>query len=190
MSVLAGATAPDAASMTLNGVPYAPRDPREARNAGVAMIYQELSLAPHMSVMDNIALGLEPARQGVLGSLGILQRDAMRSTARAALAQLGHSDIAVDAPVGELSPAARSSSIARTRVQVPRAGAGRADEQPGTWRVGSFSELIGRLKQQGSPSFTSRTSSKVTEVSDRFVVLRDGRNAGEGVTSGPVAIES
>jgi ribose transport system ATP-binding protein len=62
MSVLAGATRPDAGGMTLNGAPYAPRDPREARAAGVAMIYQELSLAPHMSVMDNIALGMEPTR--------------------------------------------------------------------------------------------------------------------------------
>ena len=62
MSVLAGATAPDAGTMMLAGAPYAPRSPRDARNAGVAMIYQELSLAPHLSVMDNIALGAEPRR--------------------------------------------------------------------------------------------------------------------------------
>ncbi len=82
MSVLAGATVPDAGMMTLNGAVYAPRDPREARKAGVSMIYQELSLAPHMSVMDNIALGVEPARQGALGALGLVHRDAVRRTAQ------------------------------------------------------------------------------------------------------------
>jgi ribose transport system ATP-binding protein len=186
MSVLAGATAPDAGSMTLNGVPYAPRDPREARNAGVAMIYQELSLAPHMSVMDNIALGLEPARQDVLGSIGILHRDAMRERARTALGQLGHSDIPVDTPVGELSPAAQQLvEIARAlacgcRVLVldePTSSLAHGD-------VRKLFELIGRLKQQGlAIVYISHFIEEVTEVSDRFVVLRDGRNAGEGVTS-------
>ena len=68
MSILAGATIPDAGVMTLHGSPFAPRNPREARKAGVAMIYQELSLAPHLSVMENIALGVEPRRPGVLGA--------------------------------------------------------------------------------------------------------------------------
>ena len=186
MSVLAGATLPDAGSMTLNGAPYAPRDPREARNAGVAMIYQDLSLAPHMSVMDNIALGLEPSRRGVLGSLGLLQRDAMRRTARSALSQLGHSDIPVDVPVGELSPAAQQLvEIARAlacgcRVLVldePTSSLAHGD-------VRKLFELIGRLKQQGHAIvYISHFIEEVTEVSDRFVVLRDGRNAGEGVTT-------
>ena len=80
MSILAGATTPDAGSMTLNGAVYSPKSPREARHAGVAMIYQELSLAPHLSVMDNIALGLEPARTGPLGALGMIDRDAVEKT--------------------------------------------------------------------------------------------------------------
>jgi ribose transport system ATP-binding protein len=105
MSILAGAIGPDEGTMTLNGAPYQPRDPRGARRAGVAMIYQELSLAPHLSVMDNIALGVEPSRRGVLGALGIVHRDAVRRSAQAALEQLGHSDIPLGTPVGELSPA-------------------------------------------------------------------------------------
>src|SRR6185503_15410892 len=90
MSVLAGATAPDAGTMMLAGMPYAPRSPRDARNAGVAMIYQELSLAPHLSVMDNIALGAEPRRPNALGALGFIDRNRVSTTARAALAELGH----------------------------------------------------------------------------------------------------
>src|SRR5687767_2833621 len=95
MSILAGAMTPDAGSMTLNGTAYAPKDPRAARQAGVAMIYQELSLAPHLSVMDNIALGIEPVREGMPGALGVIDREVMRRTARAALEQLDHPEIDV-----------------------------------------------------------------------------------------------
>ena len=66
MAVLAGALRPDAGSLVLDGIPYAPRDPLAARRAGVMMIYQELSLAPHLSVMENIVLGVEPARFGIV----------------------------------------------------------------------------------------------------------------------------
>jgi ribose transport system ATP-binding protein len=186
MSILAGATIPDAGSMTLNGVRYAPRDPREARKAGVAMIYQELSLAPHLSVMDNIALGVEPAQPGPLGALGIVHRHQVRRTARAALEQLGHSDIPADAPAGELSPAAQQLvEIARAlafgcRVLVldePTSSLAHGD-------VRTLFEIINRLKRQGlAVVYISHFIEEVTQVSDRFVVLRDGRNAGGGVTS-------
>src|SRR5262249_19651340 len=49
MNILSGAAPPDAGTMTLDGVPYHPRNPLEARRSGVAMIYQELSLAPDLS---------------------------------------------------------------------------------------------------------------------------------------------
>src|SRR5690349_7828215 len=58
MKVLSGAERPDSGSMTLDGQPYAPASPQEARRHGVAMIYQELTLAPHLSVQANITLGL------------------------------------------------------------------------------------------------------------------------------------
>src|SRR3954470_1435018 len=75
MAILAGALAPDGGVMQLDAASYAPRDPLDARRAGVAMIYQELSLAPHLSVMENIVLGVEPVRRG------LVQRDRMRAIA-------------------------------------------------------------------------------------------------------------
>src|SRR6185295_12944176 len=60
MKVLSGAIAPDAGALQLDGRPYAPRAPLDGRRAGVAMIYQELALAPHLSVSDNVLLGEEP----------------------------------------------------------------------------------------------------------------------------------
>src|SRR6185503_19052847 len=53
MKVLSGAHQPDAGTMTLDGAPYRPRGPLDARRAGVCMIYQELSLARHLSVAEN-----------------------------------------------------------------------------------------------------------------------------------------
>ena len=107
MSILAGATVPDAGTMTLNGAAYMPQSPRDARRAGVAMIYQELSLAPHLSVMENIVLGVEPRSSGIAGTLGFIDRQAVRQTARAALEQLQHPEFPLDSRVGDLSPAAQ-----------------------------------------------------------------------------------
>src|SRR5215471_3120471 len=57
MKVLSGAHSPDEGEMWLDGQPYRPRNPIDARTAGVAMIYQELALAKDLSVMENILLG-------------------------------------------------------------------------------------------------------------------------------------
>src|SRR5436305_135798 len=59
MKVLSGAEPPDGGRMTLDGEPYAPRGPLEARSRGVAMIYQELALPPLLDVAANVLLGLE-----------------------------------------------------------------------------------------------------------------------------------
>jgi ribose transport system ATP-binding protein len=180
MGILAGAIQPDSGGMRLDGAPYAPRQPIEARRAGVAMIYQELSLAPHLSVMENIVLGVEPTR------FGVVQRDRVRATAIAALEELGRQDISPQAPVGDLSPAAQQLvEIARAlaigcRVLVldePTSSLSRDD-------VRHLFGLVGRLKRQGHAIvYISHFIEEVKEVSDRFVVLRDGRNAGEGITA-------
>src|SRR3982750_3049121 len=67
MKVLSGAHAPDEGEMWLDGQPYRPRNPLEARKAGVAMIYQELSLAKHLTVAENILLGVEPGAGPLMG---------------------------------------------------------------------------------------------------------------------------
>src|SRR5262249_18333529 len=101
MAILAGALPPDSGEMRLGGDPYAPRAPLDARRAGGAMICLELSLAPRLSVMENIVLGVEPVRRG------LVLRDRMRETAERALGELGHGDISPDAIVGGLAPAAQ-----------------------------------------------------------------------------------
>jgi ribose transport system ATP-binding protein len=182
MAILAGALAPDAGSMTLDAAPYSPASPLEARRAGVAMIYQELSLAPHLSVMENIALGVEPTR----GPLGFIRRDLVRQSAVDALQQLGHPDIPPEAPVGVLPPAIQQLvEIARAlasgcRVLVldePTSSLAYAD-------VRKLFELITGLKRRGlAIVYISHFIEEVKQVADRFVVLRDGCNAGGGITA-------
>jgi ribose transport system ATP-binding protein len=180
MGILAGAIEPDAGTMVLGGASYRPRNPLDARRAGVAMIYQELSLAPHLSVAENILLGDEPGRRG------IVDWRRMREKAAAALAELGHTDIPPDAPVQHLSPAAQQLvEIARAIaigasvlvLDEPTSALGQAD-------VDRLFQLIARLKQQGHAIvYISHFIEEVQKVADRFVVLRDGRVAGEGVAA-------
>jgi ribose transport system ATP-binding protein len=180
MAILAGVLTPDVGSMAIDGRPYAPGSPSDARRAGVAMIYQELSLAPDLTVAENILLGAEPGR------FGLVDRSRMRAIASAALAQLGHEDIHPDTPAASLSVAAQQIvEIARalaigSRVLVldePTSSLGRED-------VAKLFALLGRLKTQGHAIvYISHFIEEVKEITDRFVVLRDGRNAGGGVTS-------
>jgi ribose transport system ATP-binding protein len=179
MSILSGALRPDAGQLSIDGRPFAPQTPHDARRAGVAMIYQELSLAPHLSVMENIMMGAEPTRYG------LLDWPRMRAMAARALGELGHDDIRPDAIVGSLSVAAQQLvEIARAiavgcRVLVldePTSSLGRAD-------VEHLFALLRHLKTQGHAIvYISHFIEEVTTVADRFIVLRDGRNAGEGAT--------
>ena len=101
MKVLSGAHPRDGGEMVLDGAPYEPRDPRHARERGVAMIYQELSLAPHLTVAENVLLGVEP-RRGLL-----LDRAAMRKTTGDALREVGVKHVTPDTRVRRLSPPRR-----------------------------------------------------------------------------------
>jgi ribose transport system ATP-binding protein len=179
MAILAGALAPDSGEMRLEGAPYAPRRPLDARRAGVAMIYQELSLAPHLTVSENIVLGLEPTR------FGVVQRDRARAAAQAALDALGHDELRPDAVVGALPPAAQQL------VEIARATASGArvlvlDEPTSSLALDDtrrLFDLIRQLKGRGHAIvYISHFIEEVKAVSDRFVVLRDGRNTGGGVT--------
>ena len=87
--------------LVLGGQAFAPRDPLAASRAGIAVIYQELSLAPDLSVLDNIMLGREQHRAGVL------QRNAMRVRVQEALALLEQAEITPERKVSELGPGAR-----------------------------------------------------------------------------------
>ncbi len=178
MKVLSGAHAADEGELFLDGDPYTPGNPLHARSCGVAMIYQELSLAPHLSVMENILLGIEPTRHG------ILDWRVMKRRAQEALDEVG-----VEAtPETEV----RNLSIAQQQlVEIARAVALDCrilvlDEPTSSLTqkdTRKLFALIRRLKARDiSVVYISHFLEEVQEISDRFTVLRDGETVGGGVT--------
>jgi ribose transport system ATP-binding protein len=180
MKVLSGAVRPDSGAMTLDGRPYDPAGPQDARRRGVAMIYQELTLAPDLSVEANVALGLETTR------FGFLRRGVDRRRVEDALAVLEHPEIRPDASVAGLNPAAQQLvEIARAllldvRVLVldePTSSLTQQDAQ-------RLFTLVRRLRDRGvTVVYISHFLEEVQQIADRFTVLRDGRSVGGGRTA-------
>ncbi|MEX0977654.1 MAG: ATP-binding cassette domain-containing protein, partial [Pirellulales bacterium] len=181
MKVLSGALAPDTGHMELAGRPFAPRGPLAARNAGVAMIYQELNLAPDLNVVENIMLGQEARR------VGLLHASDERKKVRAALAQLDRADLPLDVPVGRLS-IAEKQVVEIARALVTRARVIVFDEPTSSLTrhdVESLFRTIERLKRSGiAIIYISHFLEEIRRIADRFVVLRDGTVAGGGEAAG------
>ncbi len=181
MKVLSGAVRPDGGELRLDGRPFAPRGPLAARAAGVAMIYQELNLALHLTVEQNLTLGIERH------TAGLIRRQPQRRTLSAVLAQLNHPELHPDTPVGRLSPAARQLvEIARAlmtsaRVIVmdePTSSLGLADIQ-------RLFAVIRTLRATGvSIVYISHFLEEAQQIADRFAVLRDGRRVASGAMAG------
>lgn len=177
MKVLSGAVKPDAGAVTLDGSPFVPRNTEEARAAGIAMIYQELSLAPHLSVVDNILLGIEDCRYGFLRPAN------GRTKAQEALEQLGRGEILLDSPVSRLAVAEQQIvEIARALVTGCRVLV--LDEPTSSLTAADTEHLflvIRRLRSQGKAIiYISHFLEELKQVADRFTVLRDGLSAGSG----------
>lgn len=177
MKILSGAHRPDTGAMLLAGQPYQPSGPLAARQAGVAMIYQELNLAPHLSVEDNVMLGQEAS------ALGILQRRKQRPRVAQALEWLGHPDLSPEAIVGELSVGAQQLvEIARALVMDAKLIVFDEPTSSLTQRdtVRLF-DVIRRLKQAGlGIVYISHFLEEVRTICDDYAVLRDGRSVGAG----------
>lgn len=181
MNVLCGVIEPDEGEIELGGAPYTPTGPLSAARHGLAMIHQELSLAPHLSVEANILLGREHSRAGFLASRANLAR------AREALAQLERPDIDLRQPVGRLSMGERQLvEIARAlsleaRVIVmdePTSSLSNDDKR-------HLFAVIRRLRDRGlSVIYISHFLEEIEEICDRFTVLRDGRVSGSGAVAG------
>jgi ribose transport system ATP-binding protein len=180
MKVLSGACRADSGRMWLDGMAYAPRSPLEGRRAGVAMVYQELSLAPHLSVEENLLLGVEPRRGPVIA------RAEARRRAAEALRLAGRPDIPLDARVGRLPQALRQVvEIARgvtggCRVLVldePTSSLGRDDGR-------RLFALVRTLAESGvAVVYISHVLEEVRQLAQSFTVLRDGRRSGGGAVA-------
>jgi len=177
MKVLSGAHAAEQGTMELNGQPYRPENPHDARLKGVAMIYQELNLALHLSAQENILLGTESAH------LGWIDPSASRKRARAALAQLGHEGLDLDRIAGEFSIAEQQViEIARALLIQPQVLI--MDEPTSSLTQADTEKLfvtIDRLRTQGvSVIYISHFLEECRRIADRYTVLKDGETVGTG----------
>ncbi len=180
MKILAGALDADAGTILLDGKEVKTDTPQQAMALGIGIIYQELNLAPHLSIAENIYLGREPRLLP-----GWIDGRKMRRDAAAVMADLGM-PLDVRTLVGTLSVAQRqmveiakaTSRKARVLAMDEPSATLTAHELENLWR------LIRRLQSQGiAIVYISHRMDEVFQIADAVTVLRDGKIVG----SAPVA---
>jgi ribose transport system ATP-binding protein len=175
MKILAGAYSADTGEILINGEPVRITDPSDARKAGISLIYQELNVAPNLTVTQNIFMGSESIKAG-----GLLNQERMRQEATTILQNLG-AQFDADETVARLSIAEQQQvEIARalkdkSRILVmDEPTAALSDRE--TERL---FEIIRRLRQNGiAIIYISHRMEEVYALADRVSVLRDGQYVG------------
>jgi ribose transport system ATP-binding protein len=181
MKVIAGAYNQDEGDVILGGVKTEFSHPQEAQNEGIAIIYQEFNLLPERTVAQNIFLGREPSRFGVIN-----QRE-LNKMALDVLKEIGVEEI--------ISPSELASSLSVAELQlVEIAKAVSLDakilimDEPTasltSTEVQLLRDLISRLKERGlAIIFISHRLVEVFQVADKITVLKDGEFVGTVATS-------
>lgn len=181
MKILAGAIRPDSGKIEFDGREFIPGNPAHAREQGVAMIYQELTLAPHLDAVENICLGREFHRWGFVA------KATERKLAEDVLQQLGCEHLRPDVPVS------RYSVGEQQLIEIGRALAYDArlivfDEPTSSLTQQDAQRLftiIEELKNRGlAIIYISHFLEEIRQVADRFTVLRDGKQVGSGTLAG------
>lgn len=171
INVIAGALTPERGSIELQGHREQLGSVHEARRLGIAAVFQEFSLAPALTVEENLFLGSEPKRWR------LLDKRATRRRAQEALANLGF----------KVSPTARVSSLSRAEqqmVEIAKAILTKPkvvifDEPTASLteqETTQLFQLIARLKAQGvGIVYITHRIAEIFEIGDRVTVMRDGR---------------
>jgi fructose transport system ATP-binding protein len=181
IKALSGAVVPDAGEIRLDGQPVHFRSPIDARRAGIETVYQELAVAPAMTIAENLFLGRELTRFGVIGRLlRILDKKRMLEQAQAAMADLKIGIRSMTQAVETLSggqrqgvAVARSAAFARHVVIMDEPTAAL-----GVKEGNMVLELIRRVRDRGLPVILiSHNMPHVFEIADRIHIARLGKRA-------------
>lgn len=175
--ILCGAIPPDSGTLAYWGEPVAVQSIGHALELGVHTVYQDLALAPDLSVADNLFLGREPVRRGLRGRLGMLDRDRMRDDTRLALGQLGINLRSLRVPVRDLSggqrqalAVARSMTWATTAVLMDEPTAALGPKQSAI-----VYETVTNAAARGLAVLViSHDIPRMLHVADRIAVMRHG----------------
>ncbi len=175
IKLLTGVYQRDAGEIFVDGHPANPRSPQEAEALGISTVYQEVNLIPYLSVAENICLGRQRTRWGLIDWKQI------RARARTAMSRLGI-EIDVTEPVASYSIAIQQL-VAIARALDVEARLLILDEPTSSLDEGEVKRLFGilrRLKSEGlGIVFVTHFLDQVYAVSDRITVLRNGQLVGE-----------
>jgi monosaccharide-transporting ATPase len=179
IKVVTGVVLRDAGTVRIDGAEIAPRSPDAALKAGIATVYQEVNLLPNLSVAQNLFLGRQPTR------FGVVQEREMRRRAALLLKDFGL-DIDVSAPLGDHSVAVQQlTAIARAvdmsaRVLILDEPTASLDQH----EVEILFTVMRQLARRGiGILFVTHFLDQVYAISDRITVLRNGRLVGERETA-------
>jgi ribose transport system ATP-binding protein len=178
VKVLGGAYPPDDGQVLVDGVAARFDSVREAKKAGIALIHQELMLAPNLDLAGNIFLGSEDRRAGLFGPL---RSRAMRAAASGLLRRVGLAH-APETPlssltVGEMQMVEIAKALAlQARIII-------MDEPTSSLTAGESQKLFQIVRQLRADGigiiYISHRMEEVLDLADRITVLRDGRHAGD-----------
>ncbi len=184
LKVMSGALYPTSGNISIGGRPTNLRSPRDASDAGVQMVYQDLALVEAMEISTNLRLGREPMMRGPLGWLGFVDRRAMRRESQAELDALGIRTAPVTRPVEMLSGGQRQVvAIARAAGRLGEQGVLLMDEPTaalGHEQTELVEVLIRKLAARGAAIVVVTHDLPLAgAVSDRTVVLNRGRKVAD-----------
>jgi ribose transport system ATP-binding protein len=171
IKIMAGVVAPDEGRMLLDGRPVTFASPSDAQAAGIACIFQELSLIPDLSVADNISISAPPRR------FGLIDTRAQRRIAEAALARAGADNIHPAALVKDLSLSRRQMvEIAKALARKPRILI--LDEATSALTAADVERIyavLKRLRAEGlALVYISHRMHEIAELADECTVFRNG----------------
>jgi simple sugar transport system ATP-binding protein len=182
MKILSGLYVPSEGQLLFEGRPIRFHSPREARDLGIEMVYQDLALAENLNIAENIFLGREPRRGRSMGPLSLVDHRGGREQARRHLESLRIRVKSVDQKVGELSGGQRQA-VAIARATAFQAKVVIMDEPTAALavkEVGKVLDLIKGLKHQGiGVVLISHRMDDIFYVCDRVVALFHGANFAE-----------
>ncbi len=183
---LAGVLQPDGGEIQFDGQKVRITSPTYAQHLGIATVYQDLALAADLDPAGNVFLGRERVRSGLLGRLGVLDKQAMRDRTRALFAELGIGIQNLEASVATLS-GGQQQSVAVARSVAWPCRVVMLDEPTaalGVEQTRRVHELIRQVRDHGtSVVLISHNMPQVMEVTDRIEVLRLGRRVARFQTS-------
>ncbi|CAN5494609.1 sugar ABC transporter ATP-binding protein [soil metagenome] len=180
VKALAGIHRLDAGEMQVDGAPYEPAGPRDAQAAGIAVIYQEPSLFPDLSIAENIFVGRQPGRRGRVDWAD------MRAQTVRLLDEL-------EVPLSPDRPARGLSIADQQLVEIAKALSQQASvlimDEPtaalANAEVHRLTQVIERLQARGAGVvFISHKLEEVLDICDRATIMRDGATVSDHAVAG------